>query len=574
MRIWVEKSSIKGCSAATKVEREITFEGDWRVYGFWVSLSALVLLTYVEQAWKTHWYVDDYYFFPFLEKSLLASLKMWYEIWGFERLQYIFLARIFYPLGEGYAQVALLGLHLLCAVALYLLMTRMQWPSQVALGAALLFCILPFQYESVLWVAIFCHVSHLAVTMAALFYIEGAYRKGRNRWLYWFTAGVLGVVSCTGYGTYTFAPLIILLIPVGLRTLPRNDRSKCWVGTLLVSLLPVLIYIGFLLVKRYELRGDPTFENIPRVLLSTQWHALRDILSGYRSLLMGYPGLYLSKYFLYGGIVCSCVLAYVITTGIKRANYFSVIRYYVWAYGLILVGYSIWWFRGASPGVPRMHYFASMGIAAAAAGIIYGLRARSWYMLAGTRIMLAGIIFATAAISHERAWTFVSNTEQVALRVRNFKPVPTQVFAEIYAECGRIYWVKNIANKSVRPIYDKYYIMQWVKTGYWAFWPSNPEEDEMKMCDALKMTYGQLWPLLDDEERISLARKAAEIIGEVAVREDLPSVRNLGVEVRNSYPADLGSLDVLVEALFKGLFLKRKRLDGLISEYKWETCNG
>jgi hypothetical protein len=79
----------------------MTFKGDWRAYGFWVSLSALVLLTYFEQAWKTHWYVDDYYFFPFLEKSFLPSLKMWYEIWGFERLQYIFLARIVYPLGEG-----------------------------------------------------------------------------------------------------------------------------------------------------------------------------------------------------------------------------------------------------------------------------------------------------------------------------------------------------------------------------------------------------------------------------------------------------------------------------------------
>jgi hypothetical protein len=221
-----------------------------------------------------------------------------------------------------------------------------------------------------------------------------------------------------------------------------------------------------------------------------------------------------------------------------------------------------------------MHYFASMGIAAVAAGIIYGLRVRSWYMLAVARIMLAGIIFTTAAISHERAWTFVSYTEQVALRVRTFKPVPTQVFAELYAECGRIYWIKNIGNKSVRPIYDKYYIMQWVKTGYFGFWPSKPEEDEMKMCDVLKITYGQLWPLLDDEERISLTRKAAEIIGEVALREDLPDVSNLRVGGRNSYPADLDSLDVLVESVFKGLFLKRKRLDGSVSEYKWETCNG
>jgi hypothetical protein len=215
-----------------------------------------------------------------------------------------------------------------------------------------------------------------------------------------------------------------------------------------------------------------------------------------------------------------------------------------------------------------------MGIAAVAAGIIYGLRVRSWYMLAGARIVLAGIIFTTAAISHERAWTFASYTEQVALRVRNFKPVPTQVFAEIYAECGRIYWVKNIGNKSVRPIYDKYNILQWVKTGYFGFWPSKPEEDEMKMCDVLKTTYGQLWPLLDDEEKISLTRKVAEIIGEVAVREELLDVSNLGVEVKNSYPADLNSLDVLVESVFNGLFLKRKRLDGLISEYKWGTCNG
>jgi hypothetical protein len=215
-----------------------------------------------------------------------------------------------------------------------------------------------------------------------------------------------------------------------------------------------------------------------------------------------------------------------------------------------------------------------MGIAAAAAGIIYGLMVRSWYMLAVMRIMLAGIIFTMATISHERAWTFVSYTEQVALRVRNFKPVPTEVFAEIYAECGRIYWVKDIGNKSARPIYDKYYIMQWVKTGYWAFWPSNPEEDEMKMCDVLKMSYGQLWPLLNDEEKTSLTRKTAEIIGEVAARENLPGVSKLGVEVKNSYPADLDSLGVLVESIFKGLYQKRKRLDGLISEYKWETCNG
>jgi hypothetical protein len=268
------------------------------------------------------------------------------------------------------------------------------------------------------------------------------------------------------------------------------------------------------------------------------------------------------------------MLAYVITTGIKTTNYFSVVRYYLWGYGLILVGYSIWWFRGASPGVPRMHYFASMGIAAVAAGMIYGLRPRSWYMLIGARIMLAVIIFTSAAISHERARTFVASTEQVALRVQNFKPVATQVFAEIYAECGRIYWVKNIGNKSVRPIYDKYNIIQWVKTGYFGFWPSNPEEDEMKMCDVLKMTYGQLWPLLDDEEKLSLTRKAAEIISEVAVREDLSDVSNLGIEVKNSHPADLDSLDVLVESVFKGLFLKRKQLDGLISEYKWETCNG
>jgi hypothetical protein len=195
-------------------------------------------------------------------------------------------------------------------------------------------------------------------------------------------------------------------------------------------------------------------------------------------------------------------------------------------------------------------------------------------MLPVVQIMLAGIIFTAAAISHERAWTFVSYTEQVALRARKFKSVPTQVFAELYAECGRIYWAKNIGNKSVRPIHDKYYIMQWVKTGYFGFWPSNPEEDEMKMCDVLKSTYGQLWPLLDEKERISLTRKAAEIIGELAIRENLPGVSNLGIELKNSYPTDLDSLDALVESVFKGLFVKRKPLHGLISEYKWGNCNG
>jgi hypothetical protein len=353
-----------------------------------------------------------------------------------------------------------------------------------------------------------------------------------------------------------FAPTLIIPTLLAPRIREKGRPFRIFIGALGLGFVPAMLYSILLLIRRYTLRGDIDLLRIPRVALSTQWHAIVDLWKSYGDLFHQSHFNAAQIPFLSAGVLCSGILAWIIMRYRQRESAPDK-RYSLWAYGWVLVGYCAYWLKGGSPGVPRMHYFASMGIAALAAGLLYILPNRNavyrWCITIGLSIAILVNVWS----AHTQALAFADSTETVRKHVDRFKPAAADAFSVLYAQCGALSWANNLGVKAKRPIYDTYYVRQWIQTGYTEFWPEDPREDEIRMAELLKQTYRWIWPQVDPQIRMSLMHKAAETIRHQSLQLGFTKVALQAASVAGTCNADITPLEVLVDRLFQALFDSR-----------------
>jgi hypothetical protein len=169
--------------------------------------------------------------------------------------------------------------------------------------------------------------------------------------------------------------------------------------------------------------------------------------------------------------------------------------------------------------------------------------------------------------AHIRALAFAESTEDVKKQAERFKPVAGNAFSVLYCQCGAVCWLKDIGVKNKRPIYDVYYVRQWIQTGYQGFWPADPREDEIRMAELLKQTYQWLWPQLAMKDRLVLAHKAAETIRHLALQLGLEKVALQASSIAETRSDDIKPLCALTDLLFQTLL--DSRLSGKLTDSPW-----